>query len=178
MIPAQYCYIVARFVLLEHLRSPERNRAPVLFDVRDPAPDTDAERREQLLRGLDACLSELTAAERELIVAYYAGDGPSRIGTRRALATKLGLTANALTMFRSWLTLRGNDAMTRARQSIARSAEVFNSNPIVITGVSGLNGQTFPNGVVGSDRRRVLDVPRRTKRRRSLRQGAAQYRAD
>jgi DNA-directed RNA polymerase specialized sigma24 family protein len=98
VIPAQYCYIVARFVLLEHLRSAERNQAPVLFDVRDPAPDTGAERREQLLSGLDACLSELTAADRELIVAYYGGDGPSRIGTRRALATKLGLTANALTI--------------------------------------------------------------------------------
>jgi len=98
VIPAQYCYIVARFVLLEYLRSAERNRAAVLFDVRDPPPEPDAERREQLLRGLDVCLSELTAEDRELIVAYYAGDGPSRIGTRRALATKLGLSANALTV--------------------------------------------------------------------------------
>jgi DNA-directed RNA polymerase specialized sigma24 family protein len=98
VVPAQYCYIVARFVLLEHLRSAERNRAPALFDVRDPGPDAAAERREQLLTGLEACLSELTADERELIVAYYAGDGASRIGARRDLATKLGLTANALTI--------------------------------------------------------------------------------
>jgi RNA polymerase sigma factor (sigma-70 family) len=98
VIPAQYCYIVARFVLLEHLRSADRRRAPALFDIRDRAPDADAERREQLLARLDACLAELTADERDLIVAYYAGDGPSRIGARRDLAAALGLTSNALTI--------------------------------------------------------------------------------
>jgi RNA polymerase sigma factor (sigma-70 family) len=98
VIPAQYCYIVARFVLLEHLRSAARQRAPVLFDIRDRGPDADAERREQRLARLDACLAKLTADERELIVAYYAGDGPSRVATRRDLADRLGLTANALTI--------------------------------------------------------------------------------
>jgi len=98
VVPAQYCYIVARFVLLEHLRSGERHRAPVLLDVGDRARDPDADRRERLLTGLDACLADLTAEERELIVAYYAGDGPARIRTRRDLATKLGLTSNALTI--------------------------------------------------------------------------------
>lgn len=112
VIPAQYCYIVARFVLLEHLRSADRNRAPVLMDVRDRAPDPGAERRERLLTGLDACLAELTAEDRELIVAYYAGDGPSRIGTRRELAVRLGLTANALT-------IRASRLRERLRASLA-----------------------------------------------------------
>ena len=118
VIPAQYCYIVARFVLLEHLRSAERNRAPMLFEVREAAPDAGAARREQLLNGLDACLSELTAEERELIVAYYSGDGPSRIGTRRDLAAKFGLSANALTIRASRLRerLRGRLA-ARLRES-------------------------------------------------------------
>jgi len=118
VVPAQYCYIVARFVLLEHLRSAERNRAPALFDVRDPGPDAAAERREQLLTRLESCLSGLTADERELIVAYYAGDGPSRIEARRDLATKLGLTANALTIRASRLRERLRGCLvTRAKDA-------------------------------------------------------------
>jgi cytochrome c peroxidase len=57
----------------------------------------------------------------------------------------------AFTIFRPWLALHGDDEETRARRSIARGAEVFGTKPITITGVSGLNGQTFPNGVVGPD---------------------------
>ena len=53
------------------------------------------------------------------------------------------------TIFRPWLALRGGDPVTRARQSIARGAEVFNTKPITISGVGGLNGQTFSNGFVG-----------------------------
>lgn len=98
VLPPQYCYIVARFVLLEHLRSADHHRADVRFDVRSPPPDVDAERRERLLSSLDKCLAALTAEERGLIVSYYAGDGPSRIGARRDLAATLGLTANALTI--------------------------------------------------------------------------------
>ena len=57
----------------------------------------------------------------------------------------------AFTIFRPWLTLDGPDAVTAARQSIARGAEVFNTKPIVITGVSGLNNQTFSNGAFVPD---------------------------
>lgn len=97
--PAQYCYIVARFVLLEYVRSADRQPAPLLYDVRDRrGPDADAERRERLLSHLDACLAQLPTEDRELIVAYYGGDGPSRIASRRDLAQRLGLTANALTI--------------------------------------------------------------------------------
>jgi DNA-directed RNA polymerase specialized sigma24 family protein len=98
VLPAQYCYIVARFVLLEYLRSADHHRAAVLFDVGDRAPDPDAEQREDLLSRLDGCLAGLSAEERELIVAYYAADGASRIRARRDLAAALGLTANALTI--------------------------------------------------------------------------------
>lgn len=59
--------------------------------------------------------------------------------------------SGVFTIFRPWLALHGNSAVTRARESIARGAEIFNSRPITITGVSGLNGQTFSNGFVGPD---------------------------
>jgi cytochrome c peroxidase len=39
----------------------------------------------------------------------------------------------------------------RTRRAIARGQEIFNTKPIVITGVAGLNNQTFPNGVTVPD---------------------------
>ena len=55
----------------------------------------------------------------------------------------------AFTLFKAWLSLdaTAKDAPTRARLSIARGQEIFNTRPMVLSGVSGLNGQTFPNGV-------------------------------
>ena len=38
-----------------------------------------------------------------------------------------------------------------ARRAIARGQALFNTKPIVITGVAGLNNQTFPNGVTVPD---------------------------
>jgi cytochrome c peroxidase len=38
-----------------------------------------------------------------------------------------------------------------ARRAIARGQEIFNTKPIVITGVAGLNNQTFSNGVTVPD---------------------------
>jgi len=92
--PAQYCYIVARFVLLEYLRSPE-HKGGELRDVRDRETTTDPE-RERRLTCLDDCLGRLEADDRELILAYYSGDGAGRIAVRRDLAAKYGLSPNAL----------------------------------------------------------------------------------
>ena len=96
--PAHYCYIVARFVLLEYLRSADRHRVPLLRDVRARTSTAEAEHRERLLARLDGCLARLTPQDRQLILAYYSGDGPSRTVTRRDVAAKLGLSANALTI--------------------------------------------------------------------------------
>jgi RNA polymerase sigma factor (sigma-70 family) len=95
--PAQYCYIVARFVLLEYLRSADHARAELARDVRDPTRPDDSE-EEHLLSRLDDCLAELDADDRMLILAYYSGDGPPRIAARRSLAATRRLTANALTI--------------------------------------------------------------------------------
>lgn len=93
--PPHYCYIVARFVLLEHLRSADQGGLPLVRDVRDPTnrPDED---REQLLGRLDECLAQLNGHDRTLILTYYAGDSGSRIAARRSLAATSGLSANAL----------------------------------------------------------------------------------
>jgi cytochrome c peroxidase len=60
---------------------------------------------------------------------------------------------NAFTLFDGWaaLTSASNDPYTDARRAIARGQKLFNSKPITITGVAGLNGQTFASGVKVSD---------------------------
>lgn len=91
--PARYCYIVARFVFLESLRNVERHRAelPVVLARTDDTDPADAR-----LDCLERCLSALSVSDRDLILSYY-GDGQgSRLGSRRQLADRLSLTANAL----------------------------------------------------------------------------------
>ena len=110
--PAQYCYITARFVLLEHLRSAEHKHTE-LRDVRDRATPTDAG-RERLLTSLDDCLARLQADDRELLLAYYSGDGPARIAVRRELAATYHLSPNALM-------LRASRLRDRLRTCLAAS---------------------------------------------------------
>ena len=95
--PAQYCYIVARFVWLEHLRSPDFAPPAVLGEIRDRSVPAD-EGQEHLLASLDDCLARLSPDDRTIILEYYAGGTSERIAKRRDLAGKLGLTANALTI--------------------------------------------------------------------------------
>jgi DNA-directed RNA polymerase specialized sigma24 family protein len=102
--PARYCYIVAKFVLLEHLRDPEVRRirdVDVGEQARDPAADPAVARGEpahdeRLLDCLDRCLSALAPDDRTLILDYYRHEPRARIERRRHLAASLGLTANAL----------------------------------------------------------------------------------
>jgi hypothetical protein len=98
--PARYCYITAKFVLLEHLRDPEVRRirdVDVRERARDPGADAgDSAHDERLLTCLDRCLSALERDDRTLILDYYRPEQRVRIERRRHLAASLGLTANAL----------------------------------------------------------------------------------
>jgi len=101
--PARYCYVVARFVLLEDIRHARRS---VPFDEarRETAPDPawtrdneeSATRREQRLECLDRCLLKLKADQRDLVVEYYREAKRQRIDRRRDIAARLGITMNAL----------------------------------------------------------------------------------
>ena len=57
----------------------------------------------------------------------------------------------AFTIFDAWANRPRHDEIDRARRAIARGQALFNTKPIVITGVAGLNNQTFPNGVTVPD---------------------------
>jgi DNA-directed RNA polymerase specialized sigma24 family protein len=98
--PARYCYIVAKFVLLEHLRDPDRHRGD---DVEGRAPLRDAAAapgetaaQERLLACLDRCLQSLEPGDRALILEYYRDEQRAKIERRRRLAATLAVTANAL----------------------------------------------------------------------------------
>lgn len=46
---------------------------------------------------------------------------------------------NAISLYNSWATVKGKDGVRTYRQSVARGQALFNSLPIQITGVGGLN---------------------------------------
>jgi hypothetical protein len=91
--PARYCYIVARFVFLESLRTPDRHltQLPADFARADGSNPPDTR-----LDCLERCLKRLSASDSDLIVEYYSHDQRTRLVRRRQLAERLALTANAL----------------------------------------------------------------------------------
>jgi cytochrome c peroxidase len=56
---------------------------------------------------------------------------------------------NVFTLFEAWADLpaAGRDVTTDARQAVARGQALFNARTFTVSGVAGLNGETFPNGV-------------------------------
>jgi DNA-directed RNA polymerase specialized sigma24 family protein len=100
--PARYCYVIARFVLLEDLRRQRRHvaldetKAHVVARGRMTEATEDLVLREQRLDCLDVCLEQLTQEQRTLIVDYYRDTGRQKIERRRELAHRMGITMNAL----------------------------------------------------------------------------------
>jgi len=103
--PARYCYVVAKFVLLEdfrrergHRRVGESRAVDVsrTGSIRLVEPDEGAAIREQRLECLDRCLDALKPEQRELIVEYYRDGDRQRIERRRDMAGRLGISMNAL----------------------------------------------------------------------------------
>lgn len=101
--PARYCYVIARFVLLEDLR---RERLHVPFEQIHAGNSVEcrwtadrscgASGEEQRFECLDRCLLTLKPEQRELVVDYYSEAHRQRIDCRRDLAARLGITMNAL----------------------------------------------------------------------------------
>lgn len=101
--PARYCYIIGRFVFMEYLR--EVNKTNVSLDgVLPPAnlaaadDNEEKELREKQLVCLEQCTAKLEPANRDIIISYYFGAERVKIENRRALARKLGISNNALTI--------------------------------------------------------------------------------
>jgi DNA-directed RNA polymerase specialized sigma24 family protein len=88
--PALYCYTIAQYVHLEHVKiKPEPKGLP-------PPDLTDDKERHQ--RCLDICMQGLYRNDRHLILEYYRGDKKAKIVCRKALADQQGLSLNTLRM--------------------------------------------------------------------------------
>ena len=102
VVPARYCYIVAKFVLLESLRQRDRQQEMSLRDdhnveaVRTTPTGDTAEESDRTFACLERCLDACTPSERDLILAYYQAQSVSSRAQRKQLAERLGLTANSL----------------------------------------------------------------------------------
>jgi DNA-directed RNA polymerase specialized sigma24 family protein len=106
--PAHYCYIVAKFVFLESGRRSEQSQtsideAPdssrVVASLAVPfRPDVAVVAKEKLFDCLERCLGKLQPRDRELILDYYRGERSAKIERRSQLATRFGLTMNALSI--------------------------------------------------------------------------------
>ena len=59
-------------------------------------------------------------------------------------------TPRVFTLFDNWTKEKGGGA-SEYRRAITRGQEIFNTKPITLSGVSGLNGQMFPSGVLLPD---------------------------
>jgi len=103
--PARYCYIVARFVFMEHLRNirkgyesfnDTRLTASTVFNSSET--DDEREAKEKMLNCLEQCTSQLEPRNRDIITRYYVGTGRARIENRNLLAKELGVTMNALSI--------------------------------------------------------------------------------
>jgi DNA-directed RNA polymerase specialized sigma24 family protein len=102
--PPHFCYMTARFVYLESLRSGghrerslEETSGASGRGLTLSAPfDADSESQQKMMGRLEDCLEKLQTGERELILEYYRGERREKIERRRELAMKLGLTLNAL----------------------------------------------------------------------------------
>lgn len=92
-----YALGVARFVVLELRKSPAQKTSNELPEIACPPPfEEEEEEREFKLECLRRCLLKLPQESRELILAYYQGEGRGKIEKRRALAEKLGIPPSAL----------------------------------------------------------------------------------
>ena len=104
--PAKYCYIIARYVFMESLRSPLAKTVQLdhvssgrsggdLAVVADPDQTATTERA---MTCLDRCADKLDADSRKMIFGYYVGTERIKIENRRILADKIGISMNALSI--------------------------------------------------------------------------------
>lgn len=131
-------------------------------------------------RGHAEAARDLTAAEQALIVDFETGlftaqvfdlaattletDGASGgvdalvqqeffIGINDPLGgnpTGQPFDPKAFRLFGAWLNLTGSDALSQARRAVARGEELFNTKPIAIVGVKGLNDELALQSIPGT----------------------------
>lgn len=96
---ASYVLGIARLVALEARAKERRHQHAEDGDdwpAEDEASVQERAQDERDAAALSACLEEAGAPARELILDYYGADGGERIRVRQRLASRLGVSLNAL----------------------------------------------------------------------------------
>jgi DNA-directed RNA polymerase specialized sigma24 family protein len=102
--PAKYCYTMAKYVFLEHLREEGREHRKLselhatVKSSENLVTRAEQAKKEMRLECLDRCTQKLDPAIRELIFQYYSGEQRVKIENRKALAARLGISVNALSI--------------------------------------------------------------------------------
>lgn len=96
--PAGYAMGVARLLLLEILKSRQREQSALTEMGQAGEPIVDPDDGEDRLECLRNCLQTLSADNRELILQYYQGEKSEKIQNRKNLLDRLGISVNTLRM--------------------------------------------------------------------------------
>lgn len=100
--PAKYCYIVARYVFLEHTRKRRESELPIDDVLSNEtgatalAENEEREEKEKMFGCLEKCIEKLKSEDRNTVIRYYYGQERVKIENRRSLADDLGISLNAL----------------------------------------------------------------------------------
>jgi DNA-directed RNA polymerase specialized sigma24 family protein len=91
-----YCLGIARFVLRESLRRPERRGVELEEAGPLTAPAAQEITEDERQTCFEQCLGELPLENRQLITQYYQDERRQKINNRLALAERMGIPLNAL----------------------------------------------------------------------------------
>ena len=85
---------------MESLRGKEKQNVPLNDALKQSTTDQsdEKERKEKMLVCLENCTGKLDAVNREIILGYYVGEERAKIENRRALASRLEISVNALSI--------------------------------------------------------------------------------
>jgi len=96
--PAGYAMGVARLLLLEIMKSRQREQSALTEIGTASDVYVEADDGEDRLECLRKCLQTLPADNRELILQYYQGEKSEKIQNRKKLLDQLGIPVNTLRM--------------------------------------------------------------------------------
>ncbi|MFL6275467.1 MAG: RNA polymerase sigma factor [Blastocatellia bacterium] len=97
--PSAYCIGVARLLLLEINKERAREQQALGEMASSPATTNDDDpESEASIECLRACLENLPADNRELIIEYYQGEKGTKIENRKRMTERFGVPVNTLRM--------------------------------------------------------------------------------
>lgn len=91
-----YSYGIAKFVLLEYRKRPDRNSDELDSSLPSPGNILDDIQKRERMNCFTRCLKELNPEEARILRLYWDHDEKSNRDARRELAEELGITSTAL----------------------------------------------------------------------------------